>query len=135
MRSGIAGIDHVVIGVRDLEDARMCWTRLGFTLSPRGRHLGADGLGGTANYRIMFARDYLELLGCTDRDGSAGRFGSVARQEGALAVAFAPEGPIATAAAALAGLGLHPGELRMVARQLELPQDTLVERDEIIELP
>ena len=59
MRNGIAGIDHVIVGVRDLEHARMGWTRLGFTLTPRGRHLGQ----GTANYCIMFARDYLELLG------------------------------------------------------------------------
>jgi catechol 2,3-dioxygenase-like lactoylglutathione lyase family enzyme len=31
MRNGIAGIDHVIISVRDLERARMGWTRLGFT--------------------------------------------------------------------------------------------------------
>ena len=64
MRSGLAGIDHVVLGVRDLERARMGWTRLGFTLTPRGRHLGQ----GTANYCIMFARDYVELLGFVERD-------------------------------------------------------------------
>ncbi len=51
MRNGLAGIDHVVIGVRDLERARMGWTRLGFTLTPRGCHLGQ----GTANYCVMFA--------------------------------------------------------------------------------
>ena len=50
MDSGLAGIDHVVIAVRDLDRARIGWTRLGFTLTPRGRHLGQ----GTANYCIMF---------------------------------------------------------------------------------
>ncbi|TMK28796.1 MAG: VOC family protein, partial [Alphaproteobacteria bacterium] len=69
MRNGIAGIDHVIIGVRDLERARMGWTRLGFTLTPRGRHLGQ----GTANYCIMFPRDYLELLGFVTRDDYAHR--------------------------------------------------------------
>ena len=69
MRNGIAGIDHVIIGVRDLERARMGWTRLGFTLTPRGRHLGQQ----TANYCIMFARDYLELLGFVARDDYAHR--------------------------------------------------------------
>ena len=69
MRNGIAGIDHVIIGVRDLERARMGWTRLGFTLTPRGRHLGQE----TANYCIMFARDYLELLGFVARDDYAHR--------------------------------------------------------------
>jgi len=62
MRNGIAGIDHVIVGVRDLERARVGWTRLGFTLSPRGRHIGQ----GTANYCIMFASDYVELLGIVD---------------------------------------------------------------------
>ncbi|MFZ2004612.1 MAG: VOC family protein, partial [Stellaceae bacterium] len=57
--SGIAGIDHIIVGARDLEGARRDWARLGFTLTPRGRHIGQ----GTANYCIMFPRDYLELLG------------------------------------------------------------------------
>src|SRR3982074_781447 len=101
MRNGIAGIDHVIIGVRDLEHARMGWTRLGFTLTPRGRHLGQ----GTANYCVMFARDYLELLGFVTRDDYAHRLEAfLARREGAMSVAFAParsaaEAPAAPAAA------------------------------------
>ena len=59
MNNEISGIDHIVVGVRDLEQARLAWARLGFTLSPRGRHIGQ----GTANYCIMFASDYVELLG------------------------------------------------------------------------
>src|SRR5438067_1608228 len=39
MDYGIAGIDHLIVGVRDLEQARLGWRRLGFTLSPRGRHI------------------------------------------------------------------------------------------------
>ena len=58
-RSGITGIDHILLAVRDLDAARMGWTRLGFTLSPRGKHLGR----GTGNYCIMFLRDYIELFG------------------------------------------------------------------------
>src|SRR6185312_14860963 len=78
MRNGIAGIDHVIIGVRDLERARMGWTRLGFTLSPRGRHLGQA----TANYCVMFPRDYLELLGIVGEDAHShrwARFSNTAR--------------------------------------------------------
>src|SRR5688500_1130115 len=83
MRSGLAGLDHVIIGVRDLERARMGWTRLGFTLTPRGRHLGQ----GTANYCVMFGRDYLELLGVVEPDEHAERLASfLARREGAMAV-------------------------------------------------
>jgi catechol 2,3-dioxygenase-like lactoylglutathione lyase family enzyme len=125
MRNGIAGLDHVIIAVRDLERARMGWTRLGFTLTPRGRHLGQ----GTANYCIMFERDYLELLGFAERDEHAERLAAfLARREGPMAVAFAPEGSPAQAGAALAALGLHPSEPRALGRQLELPEGTVVPR-------
>src|SRR5215472_15480355 len=40
MGNAIAGIDHAIVGVRDLEGARTGWSRLGFTLAPRGRHIG-----------------------------------------------------------------------------------------------
>ena len=132
MRSGLAGLDHVIIGVRDLERARMGWTRLGFTLTPRGRHLGQ----GTANYCIMFGRDYLELLGVVEADEHADRLASfLARREGAMAVAFAPDGPIEEVAAAFAALGLHPGEPRALGRQLELPEGTVVPRFSLLTLP
>lgn len=55
-----AGIDHVVIAVRDLDRAAEVWRRLGFTLSPRGTHSGHLGTG---NYTIMLGEDYIELLG------------------------------------------------------------------------
>src|SRR3546814_8233762 len=58
----IRGIDHVLVGVRDLEAARETYARLGLTVSPRGRHIG----WGTANYCIMFPGDYIELLGIVD---------------------------------------------------------------------
>lgn len=58
----IAGIDHALIGVADLEKARESFERLGFTPTPRGRHIG----WGTGNYTIMFERDYVELLGVVD---------------------------------------------------------------------
>ena len=49
MGNGIAGLDHVIIAVRDLERARMGWIRLGFTLTPRAtgddRHLALEPTG------------------------------------------------------------------------------------------
>ena len=132
MRNGIAGIDHVIIGVRDLERARMGWTRLGFTLTPRGRHLGQE----TANYCIMFARDYLELLGFVARDDYAHRLETFLRhREGAMSVAFRPAGSAEDAAAALTALGLHPSEPRALGRQLELPEGTVVPRFSLLTLP
>lgn len=60
----ITGIDHALIGVADLERARESFERLGFTATPRGRHIG----WGTGNYTIMFESDYVELLGVIDAD-------------------------------------------------------------------
>ncbi len=60
--TAISGIDHALIAVRDLETARDTWRRLGFTISPRGRHVG----WGTANYTILFQNDYMELRGIVD---------------------------------------------------------------------
>ena len=62
MSIAIGGIDHAIIGVHELEPALQTYRRLGFTLSPRGRHIGR----GTANYCIMFEQDYLELRGIVD---------------------------------------------------------------------
>jgi catechol 2,3-dioxygenase-like lactoylglutathione lyase family enzyme len=53
----IVGLDHAVILVRDLDRARDTYERLGFTLTPLGRH----SLG-SRNHCIMFGRDYLELM-------------------------------------------------------------------------
>src|SRR3954453_23581847 len=132
MGNGIAGLDHVIVAVRDLERARMGWTRLGFTLTPRGRHLEQ----GTANYCVMFGRDYLELLGFVKPDEHAQRLEAfLARREGPMAVAFAPEGPPEAAAEALAALGLHPSEPRALGRQLELPEGTVVPRFSLMTLP
>lgn len=59
MANGISGIDHAIIMTRDLEETRGLYGRLGFTLTPRGHHVGAP----TGNYCIMFEDDYFELLG------------------------------------------------------------------------
>jgi hypothetical protein len=56
----IAGIDHAVVVVRDLDAAADNWKRLGFTISPRGTHSAHMGTG---NYTIMLGEDYMELLG------------------------------------------------------------------------
>jgi hypothetical protein len=56
----IAGIDHVVVAVTDLETAAANWKQLGFTISPRGTHSAHMGTG---NYTIMLGEDYMELLG------------------------------------------------------------------------
>ena len=61
MSGPITGIDHALVGVRDLEAARRAYRHLGFMVSPRGRHIG----WGTANYCVMLPDSYIEL-----RDGT-----------------------------------------------------------------
>src|ERR1700761_4171467 len=125
MQNAIAGIDHVIIAARDLDAARDGWTRLGFTLTPRGRHLGQN----TANFCIMFAGEYLELLGFFGPDEHAERLRSfLAQREGPMSVALAPESTVEDTAAALVLAGLHPGPPRALGRQLELPEGTVVPR-------
>ncbi len=60
MMNHLAGLDHVVVLVRDLAAAADRWAALGFTISPRGTH--SEHMG-TGNHTIMLGPDYLELLG------------------------------------------------------------------------
>jgi hypothetical protein len=116
----LAGIDHVIAGVRDLEIAREAWRRLGFILSPRGRHIDQP----TGNDCMMFPSDHSELLGVVDPDYSAHRLRNfLAWREGLVGLALAPVGSAEEARAALSR-GLHPSEPRPLARQIELPEGT-----------
>ena len=127
----LSGIDHVIVAVEDLERARLAWTRLGFTLTPRGRHLQQ----GTGNYCIMFERDYLELLGVVDAAQGSGGLDAFLRQgEGLRGLAFATRSGEATAAE-LARRGLHPTPPRDLARQLELPEGSVLPRFKLTALP
>jgi Glyoxalase-like domain len=132
MDNGIAGIDHVIVGVSDLERARLGWSRLGFTLSPRGRHIGQ----GTANYCIMFPSDYVELLGIVDPNEFVQRLDSfLAHGEGLMSVAFAAAAAPEQIRAALLRQQFHPPEPRPLARQLQLPEGTVTPRFCLISLP
>jgi len=54
----IAGFDHTVILLKDLEAARAAYEKLGFRVSQRNAHPTTS----TANHLIVFRRDYMELL-------------------------------------------------------------------------
>jgi hypothetical protein len=128
----IAGIDHVIVGVCDLEAAGATWQRLGFALSPRGRHLEQP----TGNYCVMFPADYIELLGIVETGAVAHRLEDfLTWREGPMGLAFAPAGDAETARAALLARGLHPGELRPLARQIELADGAALPRFSLVSLP
>ncbi len=127
----ITGIDHALIGVRDLEAARATWTRLGFTVTPRGRHIG----WGTANYCIMFERDYIELLGIVDPGqftNDLDRF--LERREGALGLALATDDAVA-AAAELSARGIAIDGPKDLKRILELPEGDALPAFSLVHLP
>ena len=129
MAHGILGIDHTLVGVADLDQAAMAWARLGFTLSPRGRHIG----WGTANYCVMFERDYIELLGILDPRqfvNGLDRFLADAG-EGLMGFAYASADAAATRASLVAA-GLDPSEVKDLARQLELPEGTVLPRFRLV---
>ncbi|MGF1608505.1 MAG: VOC family protein [Kiloniellales bacterium] len=130
-RSPIRGVDHVLVGVADLEAARQAWLRLGFLPSPRGRHIG----WGTANYCIMFPGDYIELLGIVDRKqftNNLDRF--LERREGLLGVAFASDDP-AQSAATLRARGIATKAPKDLSRLIELPGGDARPAFKLLELP
>ena len=129
--SAITGIDHTLIGVRDLEAARAAWSRLGLQITPRGRHIG----WGTANYCIMLERGYIELLGIVDPTQFTNNLDKfLAQREGLLGLAFQSRDAAKTAEW-LKGQGLHPEGPRDLARALEMPDGDLMPAFKLVHLP
>jgi len=86
MRRSISGIDHAVALVRDLDDARDRFARLGFTVAPRGVHPPELGTG---NHTVMLEREYLELMGVLAPTAANARYrATLARREGLAALAL-----------------------------------------------
>jgi hypothetical protein len=128
---GLTGIDHSLVGVRDLEAARARWQSLGFTLTPRGRHIG----WGTANYCIMFETGYVELLGIVDPAQFTNNLDKfLAEREGLMGLAFAA-GDARVLAEALASRGFHPDGPKDLKRALELPEGDALPAFKLVFLP
>lgn len=123
--------DHVIYGVGALEDARGLAQRLGFVVTPRGRHVGWP----TANYCIMFDNDYLELLGLVDAADEGHPLKTFLEQgDGLMGLAFG----VTTAVEVMADLesrGLHPTGPHDLSRLLELPEGDVAPRFGLVRLP
>lgn len=129
--SALAGIDHTLVGVRDLEAARAAWEKLGFRLTPRGRHIG----WGTGNYCIMLERGYIELLGILDRAQFTNNLDKfLAEREGLLGLAFRSRDADATAKW-LAAQGLTPDGPKDLKRALELEEREVLPAFRLVFLP
>ncbi|WP_161958820.1 VOC family protein [Ferruginivarius sediminum] len=132
MSEGITGLDHLLIGVNDLEAGRAAYERLGFRSTPRGRHIG----WGTANYCLMFGRDYLELLGIVDPSQFTNNLDVFLAEhgEGLLGAAFAGDDldSVAAQMQALNKPGDGPKDLK---RTLELPEGDVLPEFRLYHLP
>lgn len=115
----VTGIDHVFLLTADLDAAAADWSRLGFTVTPRGFH--SEHMG-SANHTIMLEEDYVELLGILRATPhNAGHRARLEGGEGLHAIACR----IADARAAveaLASLGVATtGEVLDFERPVDLP--------------
>jgi hypothetical protein len=120
----VIGVDHVVVAVRDLDAAAKTWSRLGFTVSPRGLHSPQMG---TANYTIMFGEDYLELIGVVaDTDQNTPTRAFLHEREGIERTAFTAR-DAATGAAELRTRGLDAIGPVHFSRPVDLPDGSKTE--------
>jgi hypothetical protein len=126
----ITGIDHTLVGVRDLEAARGAWETLGFTLTPRGRHIG----WGTGNYCIMLESGYVELLGVVDPSQFLNNLdGFLKRREGLMGLAFGTDNP-GECAEVMKQSGIVFEGPKGLKRKLEMPEGEVLPAFELLYL-
>ncbi len=116
MHNGIESIDHPVIASDNLDEARVTFERLGFTIPPRGSHVE----WGTGNLCIMFPDDYLEIRGIIDAsrftmhlDEHLEAFG-----EGLMGVAFSTA-DVQRSHGEMLKHGIDAGDVRTLTRNFE----------------
>lgn len=116
MRAHLAGLDHVVILVHDLDRARDTYARMGFTLTPRGIHTL-----GSQNHCIMLGSDYLELLSLPKTHPSMQHYADfLGRGEGIGGIALATD-DARGAHAGLSAAGVPVEAPIEFSRPVELP--------------
>lgn len=116
MALSVKGIDHFVIRVADLDAGERLFKQLGFTLTPRGFHVGR----GSANHTApLSSGNYFELIYLPP--GADSPFPE--RHEGPVALALAPSDSH-TVHAELTALGYQVEAPRDLARPVLLPEGT-----------
>ncbi|WP_448202996.1 VOC family protein [Azospirillum sp. sgz302134] len=118
---GINGIDHLVIAVRDLDKAREAYERLGFTITPRGRHTELKSI----NHTFMFgADDYVELLAVEEPHPVTAFYSDFLKaREGIAAVALKADDARA-AQKLLTEAGFRASDAVDFGRPVDLPEGT-----------
>lgn len=126
----LRGIDHLVHAVDDLEGCATAFRKLGFTLTPRGRHRNMA----TGNYCIMFPDDYIELMGIVapDMPDRGLRDRMTAQGEGLDRCAFAVA-DVDAAMTAFSEAGYKTRGPLDLRRPLELPEGEVEPRFRLIQ--
>jgi catechol 2,3-dioxygenase-like lactoylglutathione lyase family enzyme len=116
--SGISGIDHLVVKVRDLDRAREAYGRLGFKLTPPARHGGL----GTANHTAALSdRTYLEFLAIEDPKALSAPFDVLRDQKEGFAALALRTADVRDLHHKLTAEGLEPGRPVSFSRPVDLP--------------
>ena len=118
----IAGFDHALILVRDLEDGDARMRRLGFRPTPRGVHSAHMG---TANYTIMLSdMTYFEVIGVLDPTPSNSDMRAMLeRRQGLLGFAV-KTGDAEALHEELEPSGAADGDVLAFSRPVDLPGGT-----------
>lgn len=112
------GLDHLVVAVRDLDVAQDTYSRLGFTVTPRGRHTELK----SANHTVMFAGgDYIELLGIEEQRPINAHYAAFLRQREGVAAIALKTADARAARAPLAEAGFPAAEALDFGRPVDLP--------------
>lgn len=120
MANYIRGLDHAVIAVRDLAEAADTFSRLGFSLTPKGVHAE----WGTANHCIMFGQDYIALQAAEGDGTEADSLREFTRrQEGLIGIAVGSDNG-AAAIECLRRAGLDVPDPASLSRKLDTPKGT-----------
>jgi len=115
--TGILGIDHAAILVRDLAASEAGYRALGFKPTPIGHHTGV----GTANHCIMLDRDYFEILTVTSPLPINKEWeDAIAQREGLWGLALMTDDLRATHAK-LKAAGFSPTDPAEFSRPVEMP--------------
>ena len=132
MTDAITGLDHAVILVRDLDTAAEKFRKLGFALTPRGRHTRM----GTANHCIMLGnRNYFELLAVIEPNPANAMFRPLLdKREGLMALAWQTEDARAVGKA-WAEAGLTPQEPVEFGRPVDTAEGRRDARFCVVQLP
>jgi catechol 2,3-dioxygenase-like lactoylglutathione lyase family enzyme len=122
--TGILGIDHAAILVRDLTASEAAYRALGFKPTPIGHHTGV----GTANHCIMLDRDYFEILAVVAPAPINKEWKDAAeRRQGLWGLALMTN-DVRASHAALKAAGFSPTDPVTLSRPVDMPEGPTVAR-------